>query len=35
MHLVDIDLRWGVTKEDADTGKAIEICLQEIDALRL
>jgi len=24
----------GVTKEDADHGKAIEICLQEIDALR-
>jgi hypothetical protein len=31
LHLVDIDLRWGVTKEDADNGKATEICLREID----
>lgn len=34
LHLVDIDLRWGVTKEDADNGKAIEICLSEIDGCR-
>ena len=34
LHLVDIDLRWGVTKEEADNGKAIEICLQEIDGSR-
>ncbi len=34
LHLVDIDLRWGVTKEDADNGKAIEICLREIDGSR-
>lgn len=25
LHLVDIDLRWGVTKEEADNGAAIDI----------
>jgi len=34
LHLVGIDRRWGVTKEDADHGKAIEICLQEINGSR-
>lgn len=34
LHLIDIDLRWGVTKEDAETGKALEICLKEIDGSR-
>src|SRR4051794_31708763 len=34
LHLVDIDLRWGVTKEQADNGAAIEICLKEIDGSR-
>ena len=34
MHLVDIDLRWGVTKEQADNGAAIDICLHEIDGSR-
>jgi hypothetical protein len=34
LHLVDINLRWGVTREEADNGKAIEICLGEIDGSR-
>ena len=34
LHLVDIDLRWGVTREEAEHGKAIEICLREIDGSR-
>lgn len=34
LHLVDIDLRWGVTKEQADNGAAIDICLKEIDGSR-
>lgn len=34
LHLVDIDLRWGVTKEQADNGAAIDICLHEIDGSR-
>lgn len=34
LHFVEIDLRWGVTKENADNGKVIEICLKEIDGSR-
>ncbi len=34
IHLVDVDLRWGVTEEDAERGKALEICLQEIEDCR-
>ena len=28
LHLVDIDLRWGVTEADAKNGKAIGNCLK-------
>ena len=34
LHVVDIDLRWGVTKEQSDNGAAIDICLHEIDGSR-
>ena len=34
LHLVDIDLRWGVTEAEANNGKAIDICLTEIDGSR-
>jgi WD40 repeat protein len=34
LHLVDIDLRWGITREEAENGKAVEICLEEIDGSR-
>ena len=34
INLVDVDLRWGVTEEDAQRGKALEICLYEIEACR-
>jgi energy-coupling factor transporter ATP-binding protein EcfA2 len=34
LHLVDIDLRWGVTKEEAESGKVVDICLTEIDGSR-
>lgn len=30
----EIDLRWGVTEEDANNGRATEICLTEIDECR-
>lgn len=30
----EIDLRWGITEEDAKKGKVIEICLNEIDKSR-
>ena len=32
--LVDVDLRWGVTEADAEHGKALDICLDEIDTCR-
>ena len=34
LHLVDVDLRWGVTEQDAERGKALEICLREIEDCR-
>lgn len=32
--LQEIDLRWGVTEEEAQTGEVTDICLDEIDACR-
>ena len=29
--LTDIDLRWGITKEESESSKVIDICLDEID----
>ncbi len=29
--LTELDLRWGITEEEAKTGKVVEICLQEIE----
>jgi tetratricopeptide (TPR) repeat protein len=34
LHLVDVDLRWGVTEEEAEQGKVLEIILDEIDRSR-
>jgi hypothetical protein len=34
VHLVDVDLRWGVSEKDAQDGKALDICLNEIDSCR-
>ena len=34
LHLVDVDLRWGVTEEEAERGKVLEICLDEIERCR-
>lgn len=34
LPLSEIDLRWGITSEEAAEGKVIELCLQEIDACR-
>jgi len=34
LSLVPIDLRWGVTEEEAEQGKALEICLEEIENCR-
>lgn len=34
VHLIDVDLRWGVTEADGQDGKALDICLDEIDSCR-
>ena len=34
LHLVDVDLRWGVTEAEAEQGRALEICLDEIERSR-
>ena len=34
VHLIDIDLRWGVTEQQAESGGALDVCLEQIDACR-
>jgi telomerase protein component 1 len=34
IHLVDIDLRWGITREQADNDQVLGLCLQQIDECR-
>lgn len=34
LHLIDVDLRWGVSEEEATQGKLIEICFDEIERCR-
>jgi tetratricopeptide (TPR) repeat protein len=34
LHLMDVDLRWGVTEEEAERGKVLEIILDEIERSR-
>ncbi len=34
LQLVDLDLRWGVTEAEAEQGKVLEVCLEEIDRCR-
>lgn len=34
VHLIDIDLRWGVTREQAESDQALELCLEQIDECR-
>lgn len=31
IHLVDIDLRWGITRQQADNDQVLGLCLQQID----
>ena len=28
--LTEVDLRWGITKEESESGKVMEICLREV-----
>ncbi|MEW6386989.1 MAG: AAA family ATPase [Thermodesulfobacteriota bacterium] len=34
VHLLDVDLRWGVTEQDVQDGKALDICLDVVDTCR-
>lgn len=34
LYLVDVDLRWGVTEEEAEHGRVLEVCLDEIERCR-
>jgi hypothetical protein len=34
VNLYEIDLRWGVTREEAENNKSLEICLSEVDRCR-
>ena len=34
IHLVDIDLRWGITEEEAQNDRVLDLCLQQIDECR-
>ena len=34
VELVDVDLRWGITAEQAERGEVLPICLAEIDRSR-
>lgn len=31
LRITEVDLRWGVTQEESSAGKAVQICLDEID----
>lgn len=32
--VTEVDLRWGITKEDSDSGRTVAICMEEIDNTR-
>src|SRR4029077_2717652 len=34
VYLIDIDLRWGVTKEQVESDQALDLCLQQSDECR-
>lgn len=34
VDLVDVDLRWGISAEEAEQGRVLSICLEEIDQCR-
>jgi nephrocystin-3 len=34
VEIVDVDLRWGITAEQAERGEVLPICLEEIDRSR-
>jgi telomerase protein component 1 len=34
VNLIEVDLRWGITEEESQTGKAMELCLSEVERCR-
>src|SRR2546426_214737 len=34
VYLIDIDLRWGVTREQAENDQVLDLCLQQMDECR-
>ena len=34
VHLIDIDLRWGLTREQAENDQVLDLCLRQIDECR-
>lgn len=34
IHLIDIDLRWGITEEQSDNDQALDLCLQQVNECR-
>jgi hypothetical protein len=34
IHLIDIDLRWGITPEEAENDRVLDLCLEQIDDCR-
>lgn len=34
VRIYEVDLRWGVTEEEAQSGKSIQLCLDEVDRCR-
>ena len=34
VYLEDVDLRWGVTEEQAKSGRAVQLCLEQVDECR-
>ena len=34
LQLVDVDLRWGITEADAENGRVLPLCLDEVDRCR-
>ncbi len=35
VHLVEVDLRWGITEEESHTGRTLQICLDEVSQCQI
>jgi hypothetical protein len=34
IHLIDMDLHWGITPEEAENDRVLDLCLEQIDVCR-